>query len=246
MSEHSDFAQPVVDSPPWFWKVRTGRFFLLLASFAVLGALVGLGVTSVPDDAASRYFKSIEGNPNLDIAMVAITTTGDASFLVVVGIVLTVIRRTRKAGMVFLIAIVVIAVTVMYIKPLVGRAVPPYDYQPAIKLPSGTIESDSLAPFAAGFSFPSGHAARATALAFILGFAAYQRSHKVAYAIWAFPVIIGITRVYLLQHYPSDIVGGMIFGFIISVVLARTMKLEQPFSMNRFKKSEGKRTPSPP
>jgi membrane-associated phospholipid phosphatase len=38
-----------------------------------------------------------------------------------------------------------------------------------------------------------------------------------------------------MQHYPTDIVGGILFGVIISVILSNAMKLEQPFSMSRFK-----------
>jgi undecaprenyl-diphosphatase len=147
--------------------------------------------------------------------------------------------------MIFLIALVVIVVLVMYMKPLIGRQIPPYGFEPALGLPENfSLENDSLAPFAAGFSYPSGHASRATALVFIVGFAVYQKSKKAGYAIWAFPVIIGITRLYVMQHYPSDIIGGFLFGGIVSVVLSSAMKLDQPFFMSRIKGKQDK--PSQP
>jgi undecaprenyl-diphosphatase len=171
--------------------------------------------------------------------MIAITTLGDMTTLFVFGIVITIIRRTRKVGMIFLIALVTLAVAVMYIKPLVGREIPPYGFDPAIDLPENfTLESDSPGPIAAGFSYPSGHTANATALAFIVGFALYNKSKTAAYTLWAFPVIIGITRLYLTQHYPTDIIGGFLFGGIVSVVLSNAMKLDQPFVMSRFKGKE--------
>lgn len=220
-------------------RTRTMYFAALVAVFVIFTMVVASGATFEADDAVSRYFKSIHGNAGLDAAMIAITTLGDMTTLFVFGIVITIIRRTRKVGMIFLIALVTLAVAVMYIKPLVGREIPPYGFDPAIDLPENfTLERDSPGPIAAGFSYPSGHTANATALAFIVGFALYNKSKTAAYALWAFPVIIGITRLYLTQHYPTDIIGGFLFGGIVSVVLSNAMKLDQPFFMSRFKGKE--------
>jgi undecaprenyl-diphosphatase len=157
--------------------------------------------------------------------------------------------------MIFLIALVVIVVLVMYLKPLVGREIPsefepepgvrPYTFEPALELLKDfRIESDSIVPFAQFLSYPSGHAGRATVLAFIIGFAIYQKSRKAGYAIWVLPIVIGITRLYFMQHYPTDIVGGFLLGGMVSVVLANAMKLEQPFIMSRIKGKEDR--PSQP
>ena len=221
-------------------RTRSTYFVILLATFVVFSAVVASGITLEADDTASRYFESVHGsNPSIDMAMVVITSLGDVTTLFILGIVLTIIRRTRKVGMIFLIALVVIVVLVMYIKPLIGREIPPYGFEPASQLPENfSLESDSLAPIAAGFSYPSGHAARATALAFIAGYAIYNRSKKIGYAIWAFPVIIGITRIYVMQHYPTDIIAGFVFGALVSVVLSNAMKLDEPFFLSRIKGKE--------
>jgi undecaprenyl-diphosphatase len=220
-------------------RTRSMYFVALLATFIVLSATVASGVTFEADDAASRYFESLHGNPNIDVAMIVITSLGDVTTLFILGIVLTIIRRTRKVGMIFLIALVVLVVLVMYLKPLIGREMPPYGFEPVVHLPENfSLESDSLAPFAAGFSYPSGHASRATALAFIAGFAIYNKSRKAGYLIWAFPVIIGITRLYVMQHYPTDIIGGFILGALVSVVLSNAMKLDEPFFLSRIKGKE--------
>ncbi len=227
-------------------RTRSMHFVILVAALITFTILVASGATFAFDDASSRYFKSVHGNAALDAAMVAITTTGDVATLFVFGIIITVIRRTRKVGLIFLITVAALAVLVMFIKPAVGRPIPPYGFDPALDLPEkGVIESDSTATclYPSGglpvdCSYPSGHASRATALAFIVGFALYNRSRSAGYLVWIFPVIIGITRLYVMQHYPTDIIGGFLFGGAISVVLSNAMKLEQPFSMSRFKGHE--------
>jgi undecaprenyl-diphosphatase len=214
-------------------------FAAFVGAFLVLSAIVASGATAAMEDPVNQYAYSIQGNAGLDAVMIAITTTGDLATLFVFGIVIIVIRRTRKAGMIFLITMVALAIAVMYLKPFVGREMPPYEFLPALELPENFgIEGDSLAPFAADFSYPSGHASRATALAFIVGYLLYQKSRTAGYAIWAFPVMIGITRIYVQQHFPLDLVGGFLIGMIISIVTSNAMKLWQPFQLSRFKGKE--------
>ncbi|AIC15482.1 putative phosphoesterase PA-phosphatase [Nitrososphaera viennensis EN76] len=223
------------------FRTRSFQFAAFVAAFVVFSAVVASGATSSIDEPVNKYAKSIEGNPGLDAAMIAITTMGDVATLLLFAIVITIIRRTRKAGMIFLISIVALAIVVMYMKPFVGRPAPQYAFVPAINLPENFgIESDSLAPFAAAFSYPSGHVSRATALAFIVGYLLYRKSRTAGYAIWAFPIAIGITRVYVQQHFPTDLVGGFLVGMMISVVLSNSMKLWQPFQLSRFKGKEDK------
>ena len=220
-------------------RTRSIPFVILVAAFAALTALVASGATLAVDDAASRYFKTLQGDPSTDVTMVVLTSFGDVSTLFIFGIIITIIRRTRKVGMVFLIAMVVLVVLIMYLKPVIGREVPPYGFEPSVPLLEDfSLENDSLAPIAAGFSYPSGHASRAAAVAFIVGFAVYNKSRLAGYAMWAFPVVIGITRLYVMQHYPTDIIAGILFGTIVSIVLANAMKMDQPFFMSRFKGRE--------
>ena len=225
-------------------RTRSIHFVVLVGAFVGFTVLVTSGATFAVDDAASRYFKTLQGDPSVDAMMIIITSFGDVTTLFAFGIIITIIRRTRKVGMVFLIALVVLVVLVMYIKPVIGMHIPPYGFNVPAGFPEGFgTEKDSLAPLAAPFSYPSGHASRATALAFIAGYAMYDKSRVAGYAMWAFPVIIGITRIYVMQHYPTDIVGGIIFGAIVSIILGNAMKLDQPFFMSRFKGSEDSKTP---
>jgi len=59
-------------------------------------------------------------------------------------------------------------------------------------------------------SFPSGHATTAFALAAVIGFV----SERWFYPALGLAVVIGISRVSLGVHYPSDVIAGAIVGLI--------------------------------
>ncbi len=65
------------------------------------------------------------------------------------------------------------------------------------------------------FSFPSGHAAGSLVsfglVAYLLE-STFSRGTPVSACIYAFCFLIGVSRIYLGAHYPSDIVGGWIVG----------------------------------
>jgi len=61
-------------------------------------------------------------------------------------------------------------------------------------------------------SFPSGHAARAMMLA-VLGVAQGPPWFGIVLLVWA--PLVGLARVVLGVHYPSDVVAGMVLGALM-------------------------------
>lgn len=71
------------------------------------------------------------------------------------------------------------------------------------------------------FSFPSGHAMASAALACVVVYLAWRSKYRwLALVLGAIYVgIIGLTRVYLGVHYPSDVVAGWCVSIIWSYVV---------------------------
>jgi undecaprenyl-diphosphatase len=212
---------------------------ILTFAFICITAMVAFGLTTYFDGIINTRVKGVEGNENMDILMMTLTSLGDVSTLLIIGVILTIIRRTRKMGLIFLLTIVFIAISIIYIKPVIGRHAPSGVFQTSLILPKHfALEDDSMAPFARDYSYPSNHVAIATALAFIVGFGINKKSRIGGLLIWAFPALIGITKLYIMQHYFTDIIGGFILGLIISIITSNVMHLDQPFLMSRFKGKE--------
>ncbi|MEK7060181.1 MAG: phosphatase PAP2 family protein [Patescibacteria group bacterium] len=68
-----------------------------------------------------------------------------------------------------------------------------------------------------GYAFPSGHATFFMALAFALFF----NHKKVGYVFIVFALLIGIARIMAGVHFPIDILGGYILGFLIAFLLKK-------------------------
>lgn len=64
---------------------------------------------------------------------------------------------------------------------------------------------------AVGYSFPSSH----TALAFVTASFLHPVSGKSSYFFWIFAIMMGISRIVVGVHYPSDVVAGAITGIIL-------------------------------
>lgn len=66
-----------------------------------------------------------------------------------------------------------------------------------------------------GFSFPSLHSTLITALAF----AVYFKNKKFGYICLFIALLIGLSRVVVGVHYPLDVLGGFILGFIVAYIV---------------------------
>lgn len=65
------------------------------------------------------------------------------------------------------------------------------------------------------YSFPSGHTAASFSIATTLAL----NAPKLSILVFIVAIIVGISRIYLGVHYPTDVAAGILIGFIIALVL---------------------------
>ena len=175
------------------------------------------------DQSTIQYFQSISGNQSLDIIMWAFSEIGGIIPIMIFCFVMFVRRKTRRIGLIMLLAVLVGTVASAYLKDyVVERERPDLEYLGS-ELPI-KIEGDTTVLGGQG-SFPSGHVIRASVIAFVLGYVISDRFPRGWVLLWIFPACMALSRVYLLQHYPMDVLGGILFGIIIAGILSSKLKL---------------------
>lgn len=215
--------------------LRSFQFIVILVIFIIFSILVYLGFFSSIDQFVYNAVNSFNPSQYLLYSLVVISSFGEVVNLIFVAIIFTVIRRTRKMGMILMITIMTLAILVSYMKPLIGQPKPP-ESQKIPALPQGfQLESDSLLTEARNFSYPSNHTATITAFVYIVGTILHQKTKKYSYLLWVLPPMIMFSNLILGLNYVSDLVGGFLIGLVISIITSDIMKLEVPFMMNRFK-----------
>jgi undecaprenyl-diphosphatase len=172
---------------------------------------------------AAVYFDSIVGRLDLatvrlldrlrtdDIAALAtgITELGATRSIVVVTAVcvgLLLLRGHWHGAVAVAVSVTATQAVVYGIKALVARGRPP----------------DSTAVVdAAGYAFPSAHAASGVALYGLLALFVLRRlDGRIRLAVSVLAVVgvasLGLTRVYLGAHYPSDVLAGWLVGALVA------------------------------
>lgn len=141
--------------------------------------------------------------PMGDTLMTFITSLGDAGKIwIILTIILLVMPKTRKTGVVMAIALILDLILCNGIlKNLVART-RPFDVNTSVQL---------LIAKPHDYSFPSGHTAASFAAVAALYFAGEKKMCAPALVL---AVLIACSRMYLYVHYPTDILGGMAVGIL--------------------------------
>jgi len=218
----------------WLFDIRSRPFVLTVLAFFLVTFLVYWEVTKQLDESVINYFQSIVGNPRLDLLMESITEIGDVLYMLIFSIVLLIIKKTRKTGLTLMILLVLATLLTGYIKCGVDRDRPSLDFQ-GTPFPIEASE-DTFALFCEGSfnaSYPSGHAARATIFGIILGFSLSHRFPRGCYLLLLYPLLMSISRIYVLQHFPMDVIGGAILGIMLAGVIGKKTKLSKIFKPSK-------------
>ena len=158
----------------------------------------------------------------LDSIMPLITLLGEHGILwVVLSVVLTVIPKTRKCGIAMMLGLLLeLLIGNLVLKPMIARP-RPYMLDPGIT---------PIVPKLADFSFPSGHTYGATAAGVVL----FRYYKKWGIVVFILTVLIGFSRLYLQMHFLTDVLGGVVFGFICAEISL--------FIVSHFSKKKSKST----
>ena len=150
----------------------------------------------------------------LDPFMKGYTQLGNTGMLfIVLGLILLLFRPTRKAGFSALCAMLIGLVVVNFtIKPLVARERPWLVIRDFVNL---VPEKDPN-------SFPSGHTNAAFAFALAVCMSAPRRWMKVAAVCAA--AVMGLSRLYVGVHFPSDVLAGALVGSLCGLAGAWVVK----------------------
>lgn len=167
----------------------------------------------------------------LDFIFIGITLIGDGFFSIAVCVSLFVIKRKYLAFLVF-VSFATSGIFAQVLKYFISEA------RPALLLQKSNypyfIENVTLHNF---HSFPSGHTTSAFALFAVLAFAVKNKNYSFLFLVLG--GLVGYSRIYLGQHFISDVAIGSLIGVIFSVACwLYFQKYSSVFERNTFAKKE--------
>lgn len=187
-----------------------------VAVFAFLGRVVAGGATRAFDVMVLRFFATYR-TPLLDDIMLEVTTLGDTAVVVtMVGVASIFLWLTRHHYSVYLLVTAVAggAILSQILKTVYDRPRPT-----VVPWLADTVSA----------SFPSGHAMTAFvtygSLAYLVG--RIEPTSRLRHVTWAlaiaFVLAIGLSRVYIGVHYPSDVIAGYLAGLAWIAIVASAL-----------------------
>lgn len=166
------------------------------------------------------FFGKIQ-NDILTFLATAFTSMGAVSYTVlfaILGLVLILFKKTRKLGLALVIAIALgTLLTNLLFKPMALRIRPYNTLQNVGDFLKWYTGAGMLAE--SDYCFPSGHTTAATEIAIVLCLC--HGSHGKKRIAWIFPliaVLVACSRVYLMVHYATDVLAGLVIGLIAGFV----------------------------
>lgn len=197
--------------------IEARRRLRLGASLLVVAILIGLAVTLVgapPFDPVLVRDAAALRDGWFGQLMTWLSDVGYARWLIpaagVVAVAYGLALRRWRDGLLIAFGVTTASVVTRLLKESFDRARPP----------------EGVELLVAGFSMPSGHATSSAAFAttLILATHAGGRAHRVLRVVGPlFALLVGLSRVVLGVHYPSDVVAGFCSGVGVALLVAAAL-----------------------
>jgi membrane-associated phospholipid phosphatase len=183
-------------------RLPHGVLIVTAVAFVVL-ALAAALVGTFGADTAIREWLLASASPHVIGMMRVVNVAGDWRFLLPATLVLFVVfDRARRTWWVWLALMVAAPLAETVMKIAVGRP----------------------RPEAAAYGFPSGHVTAASAYFGAVVYLAERMRPGLRTAVRAFAVVmvilVGVARVVLRAHWPSDVLGGLALGLALASIAA--------------------------
>ncbi len=198
----------------WFRESTTIRVIGGFALAAVVLAASGWFVTGpyrefpAPFDSSIRYTMRQIQSPMWTTLFLAVTKLGSTLYLIIIGV---------AAGVVF-IYFRLFRSLLLFIIAMAGQAALHHSFKWLFARPRPSNLINYRVP--ESLSFPSGHAIAAICLYGMIAWIVTREIENPAVkaGVWIFTIIlvflVGVSRVYIGVHYPTDVLAGFVAGSI--------------------------------
>ena len=188
------------------------------------------------DLAISKWVVETFGNSKL-FALVSkfLTYIGETGAIVMLVVILLAFKKTRRLG-IYMGCIVGFSyiVNAAIFKPLIARDRPFIEYENL-----GQMCKLADYPFPDGYSMASGHSTASMSIAMTV----FLFNRKYGWTAFAYPLVVGFTRIALCVHYFTDVLAGFAWGAIAAVGVYFLLKfIEKKIFEKRKIKNENNRS----
>lgn len=156
------------------------------------------------DKCILEFIQTHMHNPFFDKIMPIITKLGDFGMIwISISLILILSKKYRRAGIIAMYSLIIAAILGEgIIKHIIARP------RPFLEM----ANIDLLIPKPTSYSFPSGHTA--SSFAAVTAYAKMINDKRIIIPLVLLACAIAFSRLYLMVHYPTDVLGGIVLGLL--------------------------------